>query len=172
MQPYDCGNSSSTRASRCGKTRTCGRALRPWRALKSRRSFKGASRLAVKALGLVVLASSRFLLPAQAPPPQAPPATNAPPTPVATNDVSIVQSTNGNMTYVTAKGPEGQLWDSVTTLTNDSGQVTFKTNIIHELNQGKYYWNGIEWASSDPSFDETEEEFRADRVQARVRLKK
>src|SRR5438445_6287700 len=76
-------------------------------------------------------------------------------------DPARTNSTTAPVTYVVAKSGDGQTWQSVKSITNRDGIVTFHTNRIQELNTGMHYFDteSNDWRPSDPTFVETVDQF-------------
>src|SRR5882724_2115893 len=95
------------------------------------------------------------------------------PVPIVTTDLgSSTPIATAKVLYVKEKAGDSRIWESVATAPNSLGQINSKTNQIQELATGMHYLDGSEWKTSDASFTETKDEFVADKIQHRSRIKR
>jgi len=97
------------------------------------------------------------------------------PTTIATNSPPgdrPVSLTNSARAKIVGKGANEINWETITTVTNDYGQVASRTNKIQQLETGMHYYDGTEWKRSEPRFTENNDEFSVQKVQYKVHLKR
>jgi hypothetical protein len=95
----------------------------------------------------------------------------SPPTGSSRDADSTISATDTATPKLVEKGADMTVWETTAFVTNAAGISTVKRRTA-ELGTGMHYFSAGEWKRSESSFQETSEEFIADRVQARLHLKK
>jgi hypothetical protein len=86
------------------------------------------------------------------------------------SDASAIHGSDNGTPKLVDKGANMKVWETTALVTNSTGVSSVKRRTA-ELGTGMHYFDG-EWKASEAAFRETSEEFIADRVQARLHLKK